>query len=132
MGRKLLLFVGVVAALSGCVSLNETTPVARQSPATAAMKAQIVDGASDVKQDPTSIRRAEISWAIHDPNGAGYLVCVRAQRRGSDGSFRMRTRLTQFGNAGNIMRGSGAWDSPFCANPDIRWQSFPDIHAISG
>jgi hypothetical protein len=125
---KVIYTVGVFLALSGCVSLNEQTPVAQQSLTTPSMKAQIVDGASDVKRDPSSIRNAEISWAVQDPNGTGLLVCVRAQRRDKTGGFRVRTRLIPFTNTGYISPGRGAWDSPFCANPALRWQSFPEIH----
>lgn len=119
---------GVFLALSGCVALHEQTPVTEQSPTTPSMKAQIADGASDVKRDPSSIRNAEISWAVQDPNGTRLLVCVRAQRRDATGNFRLRTRLIPFSSTGYISGGGGTWDSPFCANPALRWQSFPEIH----
>lgn len=121
---------GVLLALSGCVALHEQTPVTEQSPTTPSMKAQIVDGASDVKRDPSSIRNAEISWAVQDPNGTRLLVCVRAQRRDATGGFRLRTRLVPFSSTGFIAGGGGTWDSPFCANPALRWQPFPDIQMV--
>jgi hypothetical protein len=118
----------VLLAFSGCVSLNEQTSVANQSPATPSMKSQIVDGASDVKRDPESIRNAEISWVVQDPNTTRLLVCVRAQRRdATTGGFQLRTRLVPFTSTGFIAGGGGAWDSAFCANPALRWQSFPEI-----
>lgn len=89
------------------------------------MKAQIVAGASDVQNDPTSIRNAEISWAVQDPNGTERLVCVRAQRRDTNGHWAQKVRLVSFSKTGFILRGS--WNSPFCANPSLRWQPFPEI-----
>jgi hypothetical protein len=126
-GCRAIVLAVLAASLAGCVSLNEATPVTAQDPAPSSMKSQIVSGASDVRNDPSSIRNAEISWVVQDPNGSERLICVRAQRRDASGQWDQKVRLISFSKAGFILRGS--WNSPFCANPSLRWQPFPELQA---
>lgn len=128
---QVILVTGIATLAAGCMALSESTPISSQSPATADMKAQIIASAPDVRRDPASIRNAEISSVVPNPNGNGLLVCVRAKTRdGAGGYTGRRIRLVPFTIDRTVVPRGGIESSPFCANPALKWQAFPEIHAF--
>jgi hypothetical protein len=121
--------VAVGLALSGCVSPNRDTAVSKQMPPSSQLRAQIVASpAPDIKADPSSVRDVEISSVVDNPNGSGFLVCVRGKMRDSAGGFSgRRNRLVPLASDGLVIPRGGTNNHPFCENPGLHWHAMPEF-----
>lgn len=103
------------------------TIIANSTPPSAALKAQIVQGAARVAYDPASIRYAEISNVASFSDGVQG-VCVRADSKNVEGNY-MGVR-----NIGLPMRDGkiigGTLDHPICNRADVPWNKFPELDAL--
>lgn len=123
-----LICAGTVLALAACAASDRYSEVIAQSqPPSAALRAQLAQGAEKLVYDPASIRKAEISNVASFPDGLQG-VCVRADSKNVEGNY-MGVR-----NIGLPMRDGkiigGTLDHPICNRADVPWNKFPELDAL--
>ncbi|MFT4013385.1 MAG: hypothetical protein QM682_08265 [Paracoccus sp. (in: a-proteobacteria)] len=127
--RPLTILLGGALLMSACSTAEDYADViARSQPPGAALKAQLVAGAKELAYDPGSIRDAQISNVATFRDGLQG-VCVRADSKNVHGVY------VGVQNMGIALRDGkpayGELNHPICNRPDIPWQPFPELQALS-
>ncbi|SFY41456.1 hypothetical protein SAMN04244548_04318 [Paracoccus pantotrophus] len=129
MQKKAILIVGPLLLAACTASDNYSEIIARSTPPSAALKAEIVAGAKELIYDPASIRDAEISNVATLPDGLQG-VCVRADSKDVSGRYLGVHSIGIPIRDGKIAGGS--LDHPLCDRSDIQWQPFPELERLPG
>lgn len=125
---SLILGMAIVGACSPQTAENYSGAIAASVPASPSIKAQIVRDARDLLKDPYSIRDAEISNVATFSNG-GQGVCVKANTKNAFGGY--AGRQTMAINIRNGILVGNTINSPLCSRPDVKYQPFPELEALS-
>lgn len=129
MQKKVILFVGPLLLAACAASDKYSDVIARSSPPSAALKAEIVAGARALVYDPASIRDAEISNVATLPDGLQG-VCVRADSKDVAGRY-VGVRSIGIPIRNGKVAG-GSLDHPICGRADVHWQPFPELERLPG
>lgn len=119
--------VGMLIAVSACVSIDADDVTTNAKPASREVRAMLVETARDAFFDPYSIRDAEISYVGTFPNGNQF-VCGKANAKNQLGGYTGRETLAVY-LRGNQIIGSGS-NPALCNNPNLKWQKFPELEAL--
>lgn len=127
MQKRLVLIAGSLLLAACAASDNYAELIARSTPPSAALKAQIVAGAEALIYDPSSIRGAEISNVATLPDGLQG-VCVRADSKNVEGRYIGRHSIGIPIRDGKI--DGGTLDHAICNREDVHWQPFPELENL--
>lgn len=101
--------------------------IARSTPPSPELRAELAQGATKVAYDPGSIRYAEISNVATFKDGLQG-VCVRADSKNVKGNY---TGVHSIGlplRDGKVI--GGTLDHPICNRADVPWQKFPELEQL--
>ncbi|WP_423210978.1 hypothetical protein [Paracoccus yeei] len=129
MRNKATLIVGPLLLAACAASDKYSDIIARATPPSPALKAEIVAGAKELVYDPSSIRDAEISNVATLPDGLQG-VCVRADSKDVSGRYLGQHSIGIPIRNGKIVGGS--LDHPVCDRMDVQWQPFPELERLPG
>ncbi|MFC3568514.1 hypothetical protein [Paracoccus simplex] len=123
-----LIFAGSLLLLAACGVRDEYGEIiARSTPPSAALRAELAAGAARLAYDPASIRNAEISNVASFGDGVQG-VCVRADSKNVSGIY------TGVHNIGIPLRdgkpAGGTLDHPICNRSDVPWHKFPELERL--
>ncbi len=120
--------MAVLLSLAACAEGDRYGEIiARSTPPSPELRAELARGAAKVAYDPGSIRSAEISNVATFKDGLQG-VCVRADSKNVKGNY------TGVHNIGLPLRDGkvigGTLDHPICNRADVPWQKFPELEQL--
>ncbi|UXU74757.1 MULTISPECIES: hypothetical protein [unclassified Paracoccus (in: a-proteobacteria)] len=126
--KPLLLLAAATLLLGACAEGDRYAEIiARSTPPSPQLRAELAKGAQMLAYDPASIRNAEISNVASFDDGLQG-VCVRADSKNVKGVY------TGVHNIGIPLRDGkpvgGTLDHPICNRSDVPWQKFPELEQL--
>ena len=111
----------------------------KQRPVTAAEKAALIKYVKEMYFDPYTLRDIEVSSAAPVMGGTGalgegykgtdFLVCLKVNAKNRYGAYTGRKfKVHRFNELGVILAENEDYD--FCADPQLRYGSFPELAKI--
>lgn len=122
--------LAVVAAIASCATPPQedmVAIVAKSTPPSSALRAQIAEAARDFLIDPYSVRDAEISNVGTFSTGTQG-VCVKANAKNRSGGYTGR-EVMGITFKGGVLTGTYP-RHPYCNAADLKWHRFNELEAL--
>lgn len=123
---KKVIALSLLALAAGCQTAAQQ--IEAQTPPTADVRRQIVEGAKKIAYDPYSIRDAEISNMVPYHKPGEFVVCVKANAKNLYGAYTgQQGTLIGFTKYKAV---SALANHPMCRMESIRYHPFPELEAL--